>query len=48
MGKMYDFFKCMECGKELNGTKEQRPVVESGITYIYCEECFAKRNGGGR
>ena len=42
MGKIFDFFKCMACGKELNGTGEQKPVVENGMTFIYCEECFEK------
>ena len=47
MGPVYDFFKCMACGKQLNGTDEQRQVVDrEGFTRIYCEECYEKMQKG--
>ena len=41
MKPVHDFFKCEKCGKELNSTSEQRPIVDNeGFTRIYCAECI--------
>lgn len=43
LGKIFDFFKCMLCGKELFSTSEQRAIVDKqGVTRIYCAECYEK------
>ena len=46
MGTIFDFFRCMSCGKELNGTGEQVQVIDrEGFTRIYCAECAEKMKG---
>ncbi|MDD5318176.1 MAG: hypothetical protein PHF51_05625 [Candidatus ainarchaeum sp.] len=41
MDGVHDFFKCEKCGKGLNCTAEQRPIVDrSGFTRVFCAECF--------
>jgi len=41
LGRIYDFFKCEKCGKELHSTVEQKHVLDrQGLTHVYCCDCY--------